>query len=335
MNIKDKKKQVTKLFSNIHSEICTIATNYEIEKEDKETSMSRRLAKHYDSPYVQRTDQPKRRKNLFTVDEWKKKELGSGKSVIVDKGEFFDKAGINFSKISGESLPKSSVGNKDKSTKLPFFATGVSVVFHPKNPNIPTAHFNIRYFCTLKNGEVFEEWFGGGYDLTPYILYEEDCIQWHSGAKSACGPLYSKFKKNCDDYFYLKHRKEHRGIGGIFYDKEETKNWDFKDGLIFSEAVYTCFMNVYCEIMDRRKNLAFSARDYEFQRFRRGRYVEFNLIYDRGTLFGLQTGGRIESILMSLPNSVDWRYKFDENLTQKEKKLYEAIKNPKDWIDGS
>ena len=161
-------------------------------------------------------------KSKIQDDIWHKKELGNGNSVVIDDGNFFDKAGINFSSISGKSLPESSVGNKSKSMGLPFFATGVSVVFHPKNPHIPTAHLNVRYFCTYKKNQVFEEWFGGGFDLTPYILDEEDCKRWHKGAKDVCGLVDDNFykvsKKNCDDYFYIPHRKEHRGIGGIFYE---------------------------------------------------------------------------------------------------------------------
>ena len=275
--------------------------------------------------------------NFFIEDEWKKENLGSGTSIVVDQGSFFDKAGINFSKISGESLPISSVGNKDNSADMPFFATGVSVVFHPKNPNIPTAHLNVRYFCTFKDGQIFEEWFGGGFDLTPYVLFEEDCINWHKAAKKACDStnkkLYKAFKKNCDEYFFIKHRKEHRGIGGIFYEKYKAESLD--DGLKLSQDVCEAFTNSYIKIIEKRKNLEFQERDKEFQKFRRGRYVEFNLVYDRGTLFGLQTGGRIESILMSLPNDVAWRYKFDDNLIDKEKNLYKFVREPKDWIDGT
>jgi len=192
---------------------------------------------------------------------------------------------------------------------LPYFATGVSVVFHPKNPNIPTSHLNVRYFCTYKNNEVFEEWFGGGFDLTPYILDEEDCKDWHLSAKDTCDFLgneyFEKFKKNCDEYFFIKHRKEHRGIGGIFYEKHKAETLDH--GLKLSQNVCEAFTNSYIEIINKRKDLGFEERDKEFQKFRRGRYVEFNLVYDRGTLFGLQTGGRIESILMSLPPEAKWK----------------------------
>ncbi len=261
-------------------------------------------------------------------DKWKKEGLGGGYSVVLDGGSFFDKAGINFSQISGEALPRSSVG-KDNFEDAPYFATGVSVVFHPKNPNIPTSHLNVRYFCTFRDGEVLEEWFGGGFDLTPYILFEEDCLLWHENAKKASGHNYEKWKTNCDNYFYLEHRNEYRGIGGVFYEKQKFK--DINQGIGLSEEIVKAFIDSYLEIISRRKDLKFSDRQKEFQRFRRGRYVEFNLIYDRGTLFGLQSGGRIESILMSLPNEVSWRYKFEEQLTDEEKKLYLVIKNSRNW----
>ena len=306
MNTEDKTNQIANFFSELHKNLYSKIKSFE------------------DS-------------NFFIEDEWKRENLGSGTSIVVDQGSFFDKAGINFSKISGDSLPASSVGSMDNSTEMPFFATGVSVVFHPKNPNIPTAHLNVRYFCTFKDEQIFEEWFGGGFDLTPYILFEEDCANWHKSAKKACDSinenLYTDFKKNCDEYFFIKHRKEHRGIGGIFYEKHKAETLDH--GLKLSQNVCEAFTNSYIEIINKRKDLGFEERDKEFQKFRRGRYVEFNLVYDRGTLFGLQTGGRIESILMSLPNDVAWRYKFDESLTEKERNLYELIKKPKDWIDGS
>ena len=274
-------------------------------------------------------------KSKIQDDIWHKKELGNGNSVVIDDGNFFDKAGINFSSILGKSLPESSVGNKSKSMGLPFFATGVSVVFHPKNPHIPTAHLNVRYFCTYKKNQVFEEWFGGGFDLTPYILDEEDCKQWHNGAKDVCGLVDDNFykvsKKNCDDYFYIPHRKEHRGIGGIFYEKKKFKQVD--QGLSFSQKVAESFIENYVQIVDKQKSKKYNKEEKKFQRFRRGRYVEFNLTYDRGTLFGLQSGGRIESILMSLPNEVEWHYKFDEKLTDEQQKLYDVLKKPKNWTD--
>ena len=274
-------------------------------------------------------------KSKIQDDVWHKKELGNGNSVVIDDGNFFDKAGINFSSISGKSLPESSVGNKSKSMGLPFFATGVSVVFHPKNPYIPTAHLNVRYFCTYKKNQVFEEWFGGGFDLTPYILDEEDCKRWHKGAKGVCGLVDDNFykvsKKNCDEYFYIPHRKEHRGIGGIFYEKKKFEQVD--QGLNFSHKVAESFIENYVEIVNKHKSKKYNKEEKKFQRFRRGRYVEFNLTYDRGTLFGLQSGGRIESILMSLPNEVEWHYKFDEKLTNEQQKLYEVLKKPKNWID--
>ena len=304
MNISDKKNKISKVFKGIHKTIFEQIKDFE--------------------------------ENIKIQDDvWHKKELGNGNSVVIDDGSFFDKAGINFSSISGKSLPESSVGNKSKSMGLPFFATGVSVVFHPKNPHIPTAHLNVRYFCTYKKNQVFEEWFGGGFDLTPYILSEEDCKRWHKGAKDVCGLIddnfYKDSKKNCDDYFYIPHRKEHRGIGGIFYEKKKFEHVD--QGLSFSQKVAESFIENYVEIINKQKSKKYNKEEKKFQRFRRGRYVEFNLTYDRGTLFGLQSGGRIESILMSLPNEVEWHYKFDEKLTDEQQKLYDVLKKPKNWID--
>ena len=270
----------------------------------------------------------------FIKDGWEKQNLGSGLSIVVDDGQVFNKAGINFSQIAGDSLPDSSLGILNESEKLPYFATGVSVVFHPNNPNIPTAHLNVRYFCTTKDGEIHNHWFGGGFDLTPYILFEEDCYDWHKSAKNACDQtdpdFYKTFKKNCDEYFYIPHRNEHRGVGGIFYEKLEIP---LDQGIKFSKDVCAAFIETYTKILEKRKDLNFTQRDVDFQKFRRGRYVEFNLIHDRGTLFGLQTSGRIESILMSLPKDVNWRYKFDDNLEEKEKNLYEHITKPKDWLN--
>ena len=304
MNMLDKQEQISKAFKGMHEAIF-----------DK--------VKHFEE------------KSKIQDDVWQKKELGYGNSIVIDDGNFFDKAGINFSSITGKSLPESSVGNKSKSMGLPFFATGVSVVFHPKNPYIPTAHLNIRYFCTFKEDQIFEEWFGGGFDLTPYILDEEDCQKWHEGAKKACEVIDSNFykmaKKNCDEYFYIPHRKEHRGIGGIFYEKRKFEQTD--QGLNFSQRVSENFIQNYVEIINKHKTKKYTEVENKFQRFRRGRYVEFNLTYDRGTLFGLQSGGRIESILMSLPNKVEWHYKYDEKLTAQQQKLYDVLKTPRNWID--
>ena len=305
MNILDRQEQIANAFKGIHENILA-----EFKQHEKE-------------------------ENIID-DHWEKHGLGTGHSVIIDDGDFFDKAGINFSNIKGEKLPASSLGSINKSSGLPYFATGVSVVFHPKNPNIPTSHLNIRYFCTYKNNEVFEEWFGGGFDLTPYVLDEDDCKDWHQSAKNACDTLgkeyFELFKKNCDEYFFLPHRKEHRGIGGIFYEKQTFKNT--AEGLNFSQQVAIAFTEAYKKIITKHKNTEYSDEDTKFQRFRRGRYVEFNLVCDRGTLFGLQSGGRIESILMSLPNAVEWHYKFDSKLTDKQERLYKALTNPIDWIDN-
>ena len=269
-------------------------------------------------------------KEKIIVDKWEKESLGRGISAVVDCGRFFDKAGINFSQISGNSLPRSSVGSEGYKD-APYFATGVSVVFHPKNPNIPTAHLNVRYFATFnENNKINEDWFGGGFDLTPYVPFKQDCKFWHQQAKTASKNKYQEWKNNCDDYFYLKHRNEHRGVGGIFYEKQTFEKPE--QGLKLSKSVAESFLNGYSNILDKRKDLEFTERQKEFQIFRRGRYVEFNLLYDRGTLFGLQSGGRIESILMSLPSEVSWRYKFDQNLNSEEQNLYNLISKKHQWI---
>tara|TARA_B100001113_G_scaffold253451_1_gene208977 strand:+ start:5523 stop:6443 length:921 start_codon:yes stop_codon:yes gene_type:complete len=302
MNLSDRNKKISEKFKTLHGEIC------------------KKFLPHENEDFI-------------VTDDWEKKKLGQGRTVVIDGGKFFNKAGINFSSISGERLPESSVGTKSESTNMPFFATGVSVVFHPNNPNIPTAHFNVRYFCTFKNNGVFEEWFGGGFDLTPYVLFEEDCVLWHKNAKKACEVIsddtYNHYKKNCDNYFYLPHRQEHRGVGGLFYEKKKFSNVD--EGIDFSDQMRVAFVNSFSKIIDKRKDLPFDNKLKDFQRFRRGRYVEFNLVYDRGTLFGLQSGGRIESILMSLPNEVSWRYKYDSILSPDQQKLYEVLKKPRDW----
>ena len=302
MNILDRQNRISNAFKKIHEEIF-----YKIKDFEEDSKI--------------------------LDDVWEKKDLGQGNSIVIDDGNFFDKAGINFSSISGKSLPESSVGKKSKSMGLPFFATGVSVVFHPKNPYIPTSHLNVRYFCTYRENKVFEEWFGGGFDLTPYILNEEDCKKWHEGAKCASqlvgADFYEKAKKNCDEYFFIPHRNEHRGIGGIFYEKQKFNQID--EGLHFSDKVSEQFIDNYIEIIDKHKDTKYTKDEEKFQRFRRGRYVEFNLIYDRGTLFGLQSKGRIESILMSLPNKVEWHYKFDEKLSTEQQKLYNVLKTPRDW----
>tara|TARA_B100000900_G_scaffold154006_1_gene130799 strand:- start:6851 stop:7771 length:921 start_codon:yes stop_codon:yes gene_type:complete len=303
MNILDRQNNIASAFENIHKNVLLEFKVYE------------------------------NNENIVN-DKWEKEGLGNGHSVVIDDGSFFDKAGINFSKISGKKLPESSIGRTNESSGLPYFATGVSVVFHPKNPNIPTSHLNVRYFCTYKNDEVFEEWFGGGFDLTPYFFDHTDCVSWHKAAKKACDTLgeekYKEFKRNCDEYFFLPHRKEHRGIGGIFYEKQEFQN--IEAGIEFSDKVSSAYIEAYKNIVDKNKDKEYSDDDKKFQRFRRGRYVEFNLVYDRGTLFGLQSGGRIESILMSLPNAVEWHYKFDADLTKEQMMLYRVLKHPEDWI---
>ena len=267
------------------------------------------------------------------IDDWKKNDSlrGFGKTIILKNG-FIEKGGVNFSFIQGDSLPKTA--SNTRSTCQPFTATGISIVIHPQNPYIPTSHMNIRYIQTITQEGEKLSWFGGGYDLTPYYINEQDCIFWHQEAKNCCEQfdktLYPQFKKQCDEYFYLPHRKETRGIGGIFYDNLNIDN-DDKKTLNFSLTVANSYINSYTQIVKNNINKTWEEKEKEFQHYRRGRYVEFNLLYDRGTIFGLQSKGRIESILMSMPPQVSWEYnkKFLQN--SEENRLSQYLK-PINWI---
>lgn len=268
----------------------------------------------------------------FEEDKWDKEKLGFGMTNVLEKGHVFEKAGVNFSSISGDSLPvAASAKRKDLSNK-PFKAMGVSLVIHPDNPFIPTTHANVRFFCTLEENPTW--WFGGGFDLTPYFGFKEDCIHWHQVAKAACQPygndLYPRLKKWCDDYFYLKHRDEPRGIGGLFFDDFNEK--DFNHSFNFMQSVGDAFLKAYVPIVEKRMDTPFTTSDKDFQRYRRGRYVEFNLIYDRGTLFGLQSKGRTESILMSLPPEVNWAYLGNKSAPAQEQVLIRDFINGQDWL---
>lgn len=264
-------------------------------------------------------------KKKFREDRWSRPGGGGGRSRVLEGGELFEKAGVNVSVVYGE-LPE-MMRERLGSTTKEFFATGVSLVIHPRNPQVPTVHANYRYF-----EQPDRSWFGGGADLTPYVLYEEDAQHFHEVHRKACRSFsttaYTDFKKQCDEYFYLPHREEHRGIGGIFFDylTDLDRAWDFvqKAGPAFIEA--------YAPIVEKRKDLSFSERQREFQLLRRGRYVEFNLVYDRGTLFGLQTKGNSESILMSLPPQVHFRYKPDLEKNAEEEKLMAVIRKARAWI---
>ena len=269
----------------------------------------------------------------FQEDNWEREEGGGGRTRVLTNGKVFEQAGINFSKVHGSSLPPSATAHRPELAGRSFQAMGVSLVIHPHNPYVPTSHANIRFFIAEKEGEDPVWWFGGGFDLTPYYPFDEDAIHWHQTAKAACDPfgqdVYDKYKKWCDEYFYLKHRKETRGVGGIFFD--DLNEWGFDKSFEFLKSIGDHFIKAYQPIVNRRKNIDFGDRERDFQLYRRGRYVEFNLVFDRGTLFGLQSGGRTESILMSLPPLVKWRYNWSPEPGSAEAKLYEVLK-PIDWL---
>jgi coproporphyrinogen III oxidase len=272
----------------------------------------------------------------FQEDRWSRPEGGGGRSRVLSNGAVFEKAGVGFSHVSGASLPPSATASRPELAGKPFHATGVSLVIHPRNPYVPTVHANVRFFIAGE-GEAAIWWFGGGFDLTPYYGFEEDAVHWHHTAKAACDPhgaeLHPKFKQWCDDYFYLKHRGEPRGVGGIFFDDFNAPG--FIKSFAFMRSVGDAFLPAYLPIVARRKATPFGEREREFQLYRRGRYVEFNLVYDRGTIFGLQSGGRTESILMSLPPLVAWRYDWKPEPGTPEAELYEVFLKPRDWAKSN
>jgi coproporphyrinogen III oxidase len=269
----------------------------------------------------------------FLVDEWARDSGGGGRTCVI-QNEVFEQAGVNFSHVFGDKLPPSATAVRPNLAGLPFEATGVSVVMHPRNPYVPTSHFNIRIFSVTHPNQNKTWWIGGGFDLTPYYGFEEDVILWHQYAKKACdllGPeFYPKFKKACDEYFFLKHRGEARGVGGIFFD--DFSDLGLESALEFLRAVADSYIQAYDQIISRRKSTVFGERERKFQCYRRGRYVEFNLVYDRGTLFGLQSGGRTESILMSLPPEVHYQYNWHPVSGTPEAELYEKFLPEKEWI---
>jgi len=273
-------------------------------------------------------------KATFLEDKWQHKEGGGGITRVLTSGAVIEKAGVNFSHVRGLQLPQAATDRRPELANSTFQALGVSVVVHPLNPYIPTAHFNVRFILVEKEGQQPFWWFGGGFDLTPYYGFTEDCVHWHRMAKEACDPfgadVYPKYKKWADQYFFLKHRNEPRGIGGIFYD--DLNVWGFEQCFGFMRSVGDHFISAYQPIVAKRKTQAFTQRERDFQAYRRGRYVEFNLLYDRGTLFGLQSGGRTESILMSLPPLVAWQYDWHPEAGSPEAKLYEEFLKPKDWV---
>ena len=278
----------------------------------------------------------------FLTDEWSRQHEegsdqpvlgGGGRTRVLENGAVFEQAGVNFSHVTGASLPPSATAARPELAGRSFEALGVSLVIHPENPHVPTSHANVRFFIAEKDGEEPVWWFGGGYDLTPYYPVHEDIVSWHQAAHAACEPfgddVYPRYKDRCDRYFYLKHRSETRGVGGLFFD--DLNEWGFEQSFNFLRAVGDSYLGAYLPIVQRRKLQEWSDRQRQFQLYRRGRYVEFNLVYDRGTLFGLQSGGRTESILMSLPPLVSWRYNWSPEPGSEEAELYKYL-TPRDWL---
>ena len=282
------------------------------------------------STFIQSTDPNAK----LTEDHWDREDGGGGRSRVYSGGDIFEQAGVNYSHVFGDKLPPSATANRPALAGRGFQAMGLSLVFHPHNPYVPTTHCNVRFFIAEKENEEPVWWFGGGFDLTPYYTTEEDCIHWHQTAKDACDPFgvehYKKYKDWCDEYFYLKHRQEPRGIGGLFFDDYNEQN--FEHSFDFMQSVGNAFLPAYQPILERRKDTPYSDRERQFQLYRRGRYVEFNLVFDRGTLFGLQSGGRVESILMSLPPNVRWQYNWSPERDSKEAELYEKYLIKRDWV---
>jgi len=271
----------------------------------------------------------------FTSDDWSREAGGGGRTMVLRSGQVFEQAGVNFSEVSGDNLPASATAHRPELAGRSYRAMGISLVMHPINPHVPTSHANLRFFIANKPGQEPVWWFGGGFDLTPYYGYQEDCEHWHRTARKACEGFeddnYARYKKWCDDYFYIKHRQEARGIGGLFFD--DLSQPDFETAFRFMRSVGDHYLPAYLPIVEKRKHTEFGEKEKKFQWYRRGRYVEFNLVYDRGTLFGLQSGGRIESILMSLPPVVNWQYNFSPEAGTAEAELTEYYLQPRDWLE--
>jgi len=272
----------------------------------------------------------------FLDDLWQRPEGGGGRTRLMSGGAVFEQAGVNFSHVLGSALPASATAHRQELIGRSFEAMGISIVIHPHNPYVPTSHANVRFFIARESGKAPIWWFGGGFDLTPYYGYVEDARHWHQTAQNACAPfgddIYPKYKEWCDRYFFIKHRNEPRGIGGLFFD--DLNEGGFEHCFAFMRNVGDHYLQAYLPIVKRRKNQAYGERERDFQLYRRGRYVEFNLIYDRGTLFGLQSGGRTESILMSLPPLVKWRYNWQPQTGSQEAELYEVFLKPRNWRRG-
>lgn len=276
----------------------------------------------------------------FQEDNWERTEGGGGRSRVLTEGAIFEKAGVGFSHVKGQTLPPSATAHRPELAGKPWEALGVSLVLHPRNPYIPTSHANVRFFSAGDGANASGSsmplwWFGGGFDLTPYYGFDEDAVHWHRTAREAVasfGPeIYPRFKRQCDDYFFLKHRGEPRGIGGLFFD--DFNELGFDQSFALMRAVGDAFLPAYSPIVERRRSLPYSERERQFQLYRRGRYVEFNLVWDRGTHFGLQSGGRTESILMSLPPLVRWDYNWSPEPGSAEARLYEVFLKPRDWAN--
>jgi coproporphyrinogen III oxidase len=272
----------------------------------------------------------------FSEDAWQRPQGGGGRSRVLEGGAFIEKAGVNFSHVKGDTLPPSASARRPELAGRGFEAMGMSLIVHPLNPYAPTSHANVRFFIANKEGEDPVWWFGGGFDLTPFYGFEEDAVHWHRTAKAACDPFgadtYAKYKKWCDEYFYLKHRDEPRGVGGLFFDDVNEDGFD--TSFSFIRSVGDHFLKAYRPILAKRKATPYGEREREFQLYRRGRYVEFNLVYDRGTLFGLQSGGRTESILVSMPPLVRWQYDWQPEPGSEEEKLYEVFLKPREWAEA-
>lgn len=274
----------------------------------------------------------------FKLDHWQKgDDKGYGQTHVLENGKVFEQAGVNFSHIKGKNMPASATANRPELTGRDFQAMGVSLVIHPNNPFVPTVHMNVRFFIATAKDKDPIWWFGGGYDLTPYYGFESDCYAWHKNASQACEAfgdgVYAKYKTWCDEYFYLKHRDEARGIGGLFFDDLNSK--DFDACFELTKSIGNSFLTGYLPIVATRKDTPWTEKNRNWQLYRRGRYVEFNLIYDRGTLFGLQSGGRTDSILMSLPPLVKWGYQHQPQENSPEERLYTEFLPIKDWLNES
>lgn len=270
----------------------------------------------------------------FQEDLWERPEGGGGRTRVLAEGAVFEQGGVNFSHVTGASMPAAATAGRPELAGRQYEALGVSLVIHPRNPYVPTSHANVRFFIATKPGAAPIWWFGGGFDLTPYYPFDEDVLHWHRVAEQACAPfgaeVYQRHKQWCDRYFFLKHRNETRGVGGLFFD--DLNHWDFERCFAYQRSVGDHFLPAYLPIVERRRDLPFGERERQFQLYRRGRYVEFNLVYDRGTAFGLQSGGRTESILMSMPPLVRWEYGWQPQPGTPEARLYTEFLRPRDWL---